>query len=148
LETHGVFYDEEVQCPLYPLPKHVETVREILLSFDAILPGGGWERTLDKELEDGEPLHNDLEGCKFGGIPRMTLQPPDSSWIPILSHEKDFKNRSPRWHAANANLKECLELSKTARSLELDAEDEWALFWRSKTFEVVSSKTRDMPGFM
>ncbi|OAL50254.1 hypothetical protein IQ07DRAFT_680569 [Pyrenochaeta sp. DS3sAY3a] len=168
LESHEIFYDEEVHRRTYPLPKHVDAVREILLSFDAILPGGGWKKTLDKELEkekafqkkrkqkqlsrkkpeEEDTLHKDLEQCKPGGIPRMTLQPPRSSWIPIASHEKDSNSPSPRWHAAYANLKECLELSKTAQSLELDAEDEWALFWRSKIFEVVSSKTRDEPGFI
>jgi hypothetical protein len=46
LGNHGIYYDDE---GLFILPAHVQVVRDILLSFEGVIPDGGWEETSVKE---------------------------------------------------------------------------------------------------
>jgi hypothetical protein len=46
LGNHGIYYDDN---GLFILPAHVQVVRDMLLSFEGIIPDGGWEKTLPKE---------------------------------------------------------------------------------------------------
>ncbi|KAH8725392.1 hypothetical protein GQ44DRAFT_707019 [Phaeosphaeriaceae sp. PMI808] len=137
LESHGVFYNADVYSPPYILPEHVDAVRETLLSFEGIIPEGGWIETLLGEVK------------KYGsdGIGIEASLPLDISFVPIEAYEAHSQEKSPQWHAAFENLKSCRKIAEIARELRADSEDGWMHFWRSHSFTLVSSRARDQPGF-
>jgi hypothetical protein len=138
LNYHNIFYDADLFRPPCILPGHVDAVRETLLSFENIVPGGtGWTETFQDELARYEPRH----------ISPESALPPDASFIPVAGYEKDLNERSPQWHTAHDNMKSCEEVAKTAWKLENDMEDGWTNFWRQSTFTVVSETTKNQPGF-
>jgi hypothetical protein len=137
LENHGIYYDDETYRTPYILPEHVDAVREILLSFEDLVPAGGWQTTLQEEAKKYEE----------GSVAPQALHPPPSSVVPLKSYELDRNERSPKWIAAFQNLESCEKVAETARNLKADSEDGWVLFWRSNTFTVVSEKAREQPGF-
>ncbi|KAH7075071.1 hypothetical protein FB567DRAFT_536111 [Paraphoma chrysanthemicola] len=138
LNHHNIFYDKEVLWRPCILPGHVDAVRETLLSFDNIVPGGyGWEGTFEDEYMEHKPRD----------ISPDSAQPPDTSFIPVAKYEKELSERSPQWRTAHANMKSCVEVAKSARKLKADMEDGWTNFWRLNTFTVVSETTKHQPGF-
>ncbi|CAO2657104.1 Nn.00g032300.m01.CDS01 [Neocucurbitaria sp. VM-36] len=141
LESHGVYYDEELYHPPYILPEHVDVVREILLSFSGTVPRGGWEETLRQEAL--QYVSNE-KNYKLG--PEAVL-PPNTSLVSTEDYEADLNDRSPEWRVAYENLKSCRKVAKIACNLGPDSEDGWVHFWRSHTFTVASEKAREQPGF-
>jgi hypothetical protein len=138
LNHHNIFYDADVFQPPCILPGHVDAVRETLLSFDNIVPGGnGWKKT----FQDEHVKH------KHRGISLESALPPDASFIPVAGYEEDLNERSPQWRTAYDNMKSCVEVANSARKLEADMEDGWTNFWRLNTFTVVSETTKHQPGF-
>jgi hypothetical protein len=138
LETHGIYYTDNVYCPPnILLPEHVDAVRETLLSFENIVPEGGWQKTLQKEVE--------MLACD--DIAPQALYPPASSLVLLESHETDRNEKSPQWNAAYEELMVCREIAIKAQQMAADSEDGWANFWRRNTFTLVSEKARDQPGF-
>jgi hypothetical protein len=137
LEKHGIYYDDELYRTPYILPDYVDAVRETLLSFEDLVPAGGWQKTLQEEAKQYE----------HGSVAPQALHPPASSIVPLKSYELDRNERSPEWTAAFQNLRSCEKVAEMARKLEADSEEGWVLFWRSNTFTVVSEKAREQPGF-
>jgi hypothetical protein len=138
LNHHNIFYDADVFRPPCILPGHVDAVREALLCFDNIVPGGnGWKKTFQDEHTKHEPRNINLHSAL----------PPDASFIPVAGYEEELNERSPQWRIAYDNMKSCVEVAKSARKLEADMEDGWTNFWRSNTFTVVSETTKHQPGF-
>jgi hypothetical protein len=140
LANHNILYDTDVYRPPSLLPGHVDAVREALLSFDNIVPGGkGWKMTFEDELKEHKD-HISLESAD-------SALPPDAFFIPVAGYQEELNERSTQWHTAHTNMKSCVEVTKSARKLEADMEDGWTNFWRQNTFTVVSEKTKDQPGF-
>jgi hypothetical protein len=138
LNLHNIFYEADVFRPPCVLPRHVDAVREALLSFDHIVPDEtGWKETFEEEYMAYKP---------FSVSPETAL-PPNASFIPVAGYEKDFNDRSPQWRTAYNNMKRCVDVAKTARELEADMEEGWTNFWRRSTFHVVSETTKHQPGF-
>jgi hypothetical protein len=137
LENHGIYYDDEFYRTPYILPEHVDAVREMLLSFEDLVPAGGWQTTLQEEAKKYEN----------SSVAPQALHPPVSSVVLCKSYELDRNERSPKWIAAFQNLESCEQVAETARNLKADSEDGWVLFWRSNTFTVASEKAREQPGF-
>jgi hypothetical protein len=140
LANHNIFYDADVCRPPCVLPGHVDAVREALLSFNNIVPGGkGWKKTFQDELNE----HKDLISLESAD----SALPPDASFIPVAGYQEDLNERSPQWHTAHINMKSCVEVTQSAWELEADMEDGWTYFWRQNTFTVVSETTKSQPGF-
>jgi hypothetical protein len=141
LESHGVYYIEDLYRPPYILlPEHVDAVREVLLSFNGTVPGGGWIKTL--RLEAQEYLSD-----QDHDIGPEALLPPDNSMISTEHYETDLNDRSPEWLLAYENMKSCRKVAKIARGLGRESENGWVDFWCSHTFNTASKKAREQPGF-
>ena len=141
LEEHGVFYDETVSRSHYNIPEHVDAVREILLSFESIIPQVGWEKTLQTEAAEYEtnPEYGPEE------VIEGALRHPKSSLIPVKHHETDRIDRSPEWRDAFENLKSCEKVAELARRLDAAAENGWQGFWERHTFTVASEMVYNHP---
>jgi hypothetical protein len=131
LEAHGIYYSPN---GTYVLPDNISAVRDMLLSFEHIVPDGGWRHTLNKQ-----GLVQDLEE-----IDESARYPPDSAWIHTEDHEV-VKN--PRWLAACESMDDCHMVAREAQASSRDSEEEWMLFWRMNTFLKVSGKAHDHSGF-
>lgn len=142
LGEHGIFYDEAVYRFQYNIPKHVEAVREILLSFESTVPQGGWETTLEVEAKKYETNTE----CKPEEVIEEALRPPESSLVPVKHHEIDRNDRSPEWRDTFENLKSCEKVAELARGLNANAENGWQGFWERYTFTVASEIVHNHPG--
>lgn len=134
LRAHGIHYSDNGTSIL---PESVSAVRDMLLSFERILPDGRWKDTLGKE--------ESIEG--FEEIDDSARRPPDTAWIHTEDHEADLNVKNPKWLAAYQSMASCHLVAKEAQELSRDSEDGWMFFWRMNTFDKVSGKARDQPGF-
>jgi hypothetical protein len=139
LKHHGIYYDDEGSGIL---PAHVCIVRDMLLFFEHIVPKGGWEKTLEEEDSEVDPNKID-----FKNVWDKARHPPKTAWVRREHHEADLNTKNPLWQAAYNNIEGCLEVAKEAQLRKSDAEDGWMLFWRMNTFERVSERARDQPGY-
>lgn len=137
LKAHNIFFEPETLRPPYKLPEYVDVVRETLLTFVNIIPEGGWQETLQREVNRCDPNAFDIQA----------LHPPASSLVPVTPQERDKNIKGPQWLAADENLESCGLIAEEAERLYRDAEKGWEHFWRSKTFAVVDEKARKLPGF-
>jgi hypothetical protein len=140
LGLHGVYYDEDLYRSPCILPEYVDAVREILLSFNRIVPEGSWRESFRREAEQYVPDKNHEHGPE-------TLLPPDDSLIPTEHYEAELNDWSPEWLLARENLKDCKDVAKIACGLENNAEGGWMNFWRHHTFTIASEKAHKQPGF-
>lgn len=141
LQLHGIYYDDNLQRTL---PKHVDAVKKILLSFDKILPGGDWSETLQTERLAYE------SGMKSNDHPAISgtmIEPNPEYWIPVKPHEKDANLRSETWKKAYSHLEYCESIAQRAQGLKNDSEDGWTNFWRRDTFLLETDSFLDQPGF-
>lgn len=134
LEKHGIYYNDKGSSIL---PAHVRVVRDMLLSFEHIIPDGGWKETLRKE-ESEYDLKDVWDEARH---------PPDTAWVHMEAYEVNLPTKSPQWNKANEDTISCQMVAKKAQGLREDAEDGWMHFWRTSTFHRVSEKVRDQPGF-
>jgi hypothetical protein len=139
LEYHGIYYDDKGSSIL---PAHVSVVRDMLLSFEYIVPDGGWKETLRKEA-----LEDNLKNVSLENVWNEALHPPATAWVYVEDYEADLNSKSPRWQIAHKNMVSCYEVAKEAQLRKSDAEDGWMLFWHMSTFIRVSERARDQPGF-
>jgi hypothetical protein len=131
LEAHGIHYDPNETCIF---PENISAVRNMLLSFEHIVPDCGWRNTLCKQ-ESAQNLEE---------IDKSGRQPPESAWI--LSEDYGVR-RNARWYAALESMNSCHTVAKEAQELHRDSEDRWMLFWRMNTFMQVSGSAHEQPGF-
>ena len=138
LESHGIFYDPKLYCFRdITLPDHVDAVKEMLLSFEKILPDGSWKIFLEQELQQyGSDEFN-----------HESLQPQASSWITSKVYETEFKPPNGERKIAHKNLLHCEKIAVKARRLDTSSENSWEKFWRETTFTHESEKSRERPGY-
>ncbi|KAF2187554.1 hypothetical protein K469DRAFT_748837 [Zopfia rhizophila CBS 207.26] len=147
LKLHSIYYDEKVyhgydepaqRDGCYTLPDHVDAVREALLTFEGIVPQGGWEDHLHDEFME--------YGSENIG-PAWNLQPPTSAIVCQKKYQRDLRKPGAEWQAAYDILEDYLKVAKVARASLAEAEGGWKHFWRSKMFRISNDEACIQPGY-